>query len=84
MDRREPNGLKRLAEHAREPLMSIGDSLTSPNRGALRRYAAFRRESIDCTVSGVYSLSADYNSRSLTRFPGRFLCVDHAADAAGM
>jgi len=21
---------------------------------------------------------------SLTRFPGRFLCVDHAADAAGM
>ena len=22
--------------------------------------------------------------RSLTRFPGRFLCVDHAADAAGM
>jgi len=22
--------------------------------------------------------------RSLTRFPGRFLCVDHAADAVGM
>lgn len=31
-----------------------------------------------------HNTSTALEGGSLTRFPGRFLCVDHAADAAGM
>jgi len=37
-----------------------------------------------CRYYGITRTCFYKRSRSLTRFPGRFLCVDHAADAAGM
>ena len=44
----------------------------------------WRAKTIDGAYTAMITATKGEAGRSLTRFPGRFLCVDHAAFAAGM